>query len=70
MSSTLDAFIGKMDSATRRDLSELHGTCWDEDDVILRCRNCNAEFSMMIRKHHVRSLSIRNYIIIIIIIIT
>lgn len=31
------------------------GTCWDEDDVILRCRNCQAEFSLILRKHHCRS---------------
>lgn len=54
MASSLEAFIGKFDSETKHDLIELHGTCWDDDNVVHTCRNCVVEFGSTIRKHHCR----------------
>lgn len=31
------------------------GMCWDEDNVVSRCRSCQAEFTASLRKHHCRN---------------
>lgn len=52
---TLDAFMGKFSSEQRKDLGELHGVMWEFDENVTNCRECDAKFSLMLRKHHCRS---------------
>ena len=53
---SFDAFIGKLSRENTEDLSDYHGTIWDEDSAILCCRRlgCGVEFSLLVRKHHCR----------------
>lgn len=50
----LDAFIGKFSKDQRKDLSEIHGVLWEEDDSVQNCRDCNSKFTVSLRKHHCR----------------
>jgi hypothetical protein len=50
----LDAFFGKYSKDQRKDLSEIHGILWEGDESVSKCRDCEATFTVSLRKHHCR----------------
>ena len=49
-----DAFLGKFSKEQRKDLSEMHGVLWEEDEAVINCRDCASPFTVSLRKHHCR----------------
>ena len=49
-----DAFLGKFSKDQRKDLSEIHGILWEEDEIVSNCRDCESVFTVSLRKHHCR----------------